>query len=492
MSEIQFNSIPVNLNVPGQYAEFDPSRANTGAVTVPQRTLLIGQQLAGATAVAGQPRRVFSPDEVGALCGRGSQIHHMAKRLLAADALTPAYILPLADKAAGTKSSRTLTVTGPSTAAGTVVLYVGERRYAVGVSSGMSAIAVAAAIIAAVNADADRYLDAAVDGADAFKVVLSARHKGIDAGNVRVTLNRYDGETLPLGVGVAIGALTAGTGDPDLTDAIAALGDQWYTTWVLGGTDGANLALVKAELADRFGPLRQLDAYAYAGINLDAAAAITLATGQNSPWLSLVDCADVLTPTWATAAHVAGCDTAEPDPGRPRQTLPLTGVVATAEALGRRTFAQRNQLIEGGVSTLKVDADGTVRIERLTTTYRTNTYGVTDKAYFDTETLHLLANLRYTLRSRFALKYPRHKLGADGSTGPNVMTPAIARAEIVSLYIDTWMEQGWVEGGEALTQFIAELVVERDGTDPNRLNSRLPPDLINQLRVSASQIQFIR
>lgn len=32
--------------------------------------------------------------------------------------------------------------------------------------------------------------------------------------------------------------------------------------------------------------------------------------------------------------------------------------------------------------------------------------------------------------------------------------------------------------------------MERDRTDPNRVNALLPPDLINQLRVFAAQIQF--
>jgi phage tail sheath gpL-like len=32
--------------------------------------------------------------------------------------------------------------------------------------------------------------------------------------------------------------------------------------------------------------------------------------------------------------------------------------------------------------------------------------------------------------------------------------------------------------------------VERDTGDPNRVNAQLPPDVINQLRVQATQIQF--
>lgn len=492
MTEIAFNEIPVDLSVPGQYAEFDSSNSGASSLTIPQRTLLIGQQFAASAATPNVPRRVFSADEVGALCGRGSQIHHMARRLFAADSLTPTYILPVADKGSGTASSRQLTVTGPATAPGTIYLYLGDRRYAVDVGLGDTAIEVAAAIVDVVGDDADRYLNAAVNGVDAFKVNLTGRHKGIDAGEIRATLNRYDGESLPLGIGLAIGNLTSGTSNPELDDAIAALGDGWYTSWVLGCTDQDNLNLVKTELADRFGPIRQIDAYAFAGIRLEPGDAIDFAADQNNRWLSLVDSEDLLSPTWAAAAYAAGRDAYEPDPGRPRQTLSLDGLLATAEIAGRRSFPVRNQLLAGGVSTLKVDADGTVRIERLTTTYRTNALGFADKSYLDIETLHLLANLRYTLRARFAQKYPRHKLGGDGSTGPNVMTPSIAKAEVVSLYQEVWMDQGWVEGGQALTDFIAKVRVERAAGDRDRLNFVLPPDLINQLRVVAAQFKFTR
>ena len=37
---------------------------------------------------------------------------------------------------------------------------------------------------------------------------------------------------------------------------------------------------------------------------------------------------------------------------------------------------------------------------------------------------------------------------------------------------------------------LCDLVVERDQSDPNRLNFLLPPDLINQLMVTAASLQF--
>ena len=43
---------------------------------------------------------------------------------------------------------------------------------------------------------------------------------------------------------------------------------------------------------------------------------------------------------------------------------------------------------------------------------------------------------------------------------------------------------------ENLAAFKANLIVERDDNDPNRVNVLYPPDLVNQLRVFAVLNQF--
>jgi phage tail sheath gpL-like len=66
------------------------------------------------------------------------------------------------------------------------------------------------------------------------------------------------------------------------------------------------------------------------------------------------------------------------------------------------------------------------------------------------------------------------------------MTPKLGKAEAIAWFVE--MEQlGLVEG---LDQFKRDLVVERNASNPNRLDFLLPPDLINQLLQTAAQIQF--
>jgi phage tail sheath gpL-like len=80
-------------------------------------------------------------------------------------------------------------------------------------------------------------------------------------------------------------------------------------------------------------------------------------------------------------------------------------------------------------------------------------------------------------------------LADDGTrygVGQAIVTPSVIKSEIVALYaIDEF--NGLVENAAA---FKDNLVVERDNTDPNRVNVLYPPDLVNQLRVFAVLAQF--
>ena len=93
------------------------------------------------------------------------------------------------------------------------------------------------------------------------------------------------------------------------------------------------------------------------------------------------------------------------------------------------------------------------------------------------------------MRSAITTKFPRHKLANDGTAfgaGQAIVTPKIIKAELIAQYGE--MEAlGLVEN---MAAFKANLIVERDATDPNRVNILYPPDLVNQLRVFAVLAQF--
>ena len=149
----------------------------------------------------------------------------------------------------------------------------------------------------------------------------------------------------------------------------------------------------------------------------------------------------------------------------------------------------RNALLHDGIATFSVAKGGGVHIERLITTYQQDSAGTPDTSFLDVNTMLTLGYLRFTFRARFALRFPRHKLANDDATfgaGQAIVTPRIARGEVLTLFRE-WEDRGLVEN---IDQFKQDLIVERNSGDPNRLDILLPPDIVNQLRVTAAQIQF--
>lgn len=486
MGSFTFNQFPVNFYVPGVYAEYDASKLIVSSGVLPQKILVIGQMLAAGSATADVAVRATSADDAGRLAGRGSMLHQMAIAAFALNASIPVYLLPLADDDTATASERDITIGGSPTESGTLALYVGGRRYAIAITSGETATAIGAAIAAAITADTLAYVTAsAVTGV----VTITARNAGLDAGVIDARHSLYSDERLPAGLTVSVGALTAGTVNPDISLALDALGDQWFPTIAYPYTDSANFALLLAEMASRNGPIRQIEGVSFAAQRDTISNLITAVEAQNYPALSLLDGNNFLEPPYVAAASSAYVQafSAQNDPGMPEQTLEMPGLTAVPEG-ERRTILERQQLIAAGVSTCVVDDGGTVRAERYTSTYRKNANGVDDLGQFDVIPFRLWAQTRYSLRLRFSTTYARYKLGQDGSRGPNVMTPSLAKSECVTMYVD-FMDRGWYEGGAAFEQFKATLQAEIDTDDRNRLNILFPPDFINQLRVTAALVQ---
>lgn len=482
---ISFNQIPISIRTPGQYIEFDNTRAVQGLPLQQHKILVIGQRLSTGSVAAGVPTRILSGSQAEENFGRGSMLAEMLKALKAANTYTECWAVALDDDGAGVDATGTITFTGAPTESGTLNVYIGGTRVRIAVASGAAVATIASALAAAVNADTSLPVTAA---AALGVVTLTARNAGEVANSIDVRLNYYFGEKTPKGLGVAIVAMSGGSGNPDVATAITAIGDEQYQTIILPYTDASNLSDIETMLSDRFGPMVQKEGHAFVAASGTHSALGTLGDSRNSPHLTIMGAGKSPTPPYIWAAVVGAVDAAEPDPARPRQTLKLTGILPPAEA-DRYTRDERNLHLFDGVSTFLVDAGGNVLIERLITTYKTNAFGVEDISYLDIETMRTIAYLRYTVRARIALKYPRHKLANDGTMfgpGQAIVTPLIIKAELLALFRQ-WEEAGLAENFD---QFKRDLIVERNGSDPNRVDAIIPPDVVNQFRVFAGQVQF--
>lgn len=485
---MSFDNIPIDLRTPGQYFEFDGSRAVRGLPARPVRVLLVGLKGAGSAANK-ELRQVRNLQRAQDLYNRGSQLTRMFAAYKAVDPTVDTWGFGYTDVGAGVAATATITLSGAPTAPGTISLLVAGERVRVGVLVGQSLATIATNIVAKFGGDLP--VNAASAGA---VVTLTAKQKGSWGNDIDVRANYYREERDVPGLAVAIGAMSGGLTDPDLTDMFTALGDTPFDFIVSGFNDTANLAVLTAGLAARAGPLQQIDGVGIAALRATFAQLGTAGVAQNSPDLVL---AGMRATPFAPSEHAAAIGAIAAlhggiDPARPFTDLVLTGLVPPGENI-RFTRGERDILLHEGISTCKVDSAGQVLVERLITTYQRDAAGLNDTAYLDLNTRLTLSYLRYSMRARIAQRFPRCKLADDGAvTGPgsNIVTPLVIKAELLALYAD-WAEAGLVDGSPgARAQFKADLVVERDPSDVNRVNALIPPDLINQLLVTAGQVQF--
>lgn len=492
---VSFNYIPTNVRVPLFYAEMDNSQA--GYFTQNKRALLIGQKLAAGSAVANTPYLVSTTDMAKTLFGTGSMLARMHAAYRAQDAFGEVWCIPVADAGAGVQASGTITVTGPATAAGTINLYIGGQRVQVAVGASDAANTIAAAINTAINAATELPVTSTV----ATNVVtVTCRWKGTTGNDIAI-LDSFrgfaGGESLPTGVALAYsgsGFLASGATNPTLTGTvITAMGDEEYDYVIHPYTDSTSLDAFQTEYNDstgRWSWSRQVYGHCYTALR-GALGALTTAGGlRNDPHHTIAGIdADCPNPSWEYAAAYGGANALglNVDVARPTQTLPLNGILAP-RAGKRFLLTERQSLLNYGIATSYVSG-GQLRVERAITTYQKNAWSQSDPSYLDSETLHTLTEITRRMRNRITQKYPRHKLANDGTrfaAGQAIVTPSVIRGEIMAEYSDM-EELGLVENAKLFAKY---LIVERDSTNPNRINVLLPPDLVNQLRIFALLNQF--
>lgn len=488
---VSFNTIPANLRVPLFYAEVDNSQA--GYFSQNLRTLIVGQKTAAGTGAANTPMLVSRTDEAKQLAGVGSIAARMHEIYRANDATGEVWMLLLDDLGAGVANVRTITITGNATESGTLSLYIAGQKLQVAVVLGDAPTAIATAIAAAINAAVNLPVTAT---SAAGVVTCTCRHKGAVGNDIDYRLNYRGlagGEKTPAGITVAFAQTVAGSGTPTLTTALAALGDEEYDFIIHPYTDSTSLDAFKTLMNDttgRWAYNRQIYGHVYTAKADTFANLVTLGLARNDQHASIAGYeTGVPNPSWEYAAAYGARNAVfiAADPARPTQTGELIGILPSAAA-GRFIQTERGTLLNSGIATSYVGGSAQ-RVERAITTYQKNAWNQADPSYLDSETMHTLAHILRRLRYAVTQKYPRHKLANDGTrfgAGQAIVTPSVVRGEILSEYA-ALEEQGIVENAKA---FAANLIVERDANDPNRLNVLYPPDLVNQLRVFAVLAQF--
>lgn len=330
----------------------------------------------------------------------------------------------------------------------------------------------------------------------AAKVTLTAKYAGSSLNDFPLSVNYYGtvgGEEIPDGLMIEIDAMTGGASAVELEDAIASLGDEPFDFIGLPFNDKNSLALMGAEMNDisgRWAWSRQLYGHVYTAMIGNLSDLVAFGDMFNDQHLTICGYEEgTQSPTDELIAARLGRQASfiRIDPARPTQTGEISGALP-APAGTRNQITERQSLLTHGIATASVSS-GMLQIERDITTYHANKFGVSDNSYLDSETLHTSAYVLRKLKGVITSKYARHKLANDGTRfgpGQAIVTPSVIKGEMCAAYLE--MERdGIVENFDVFKKY---LIVERNATDPNRVDVLFPPDYVNQLRVFGLVNQF--
>lgn len=488
---LPFNKIPSNWRLPLFFVEFDNTQANTA--TGQQRTLLIGQVTASGSAPVNVPVICTGVSDAKTKAGPGSMLAEMMWAYRQNDAVGEVWLLPLADDGAAVKASGTVTFTAAATANGTLYLYIAGQRVVVAVTSAMNVTQIATAVVTAITAAIDLPVTAAnVAGV----VTITAKNGGLDGNDIDIRFNYLgvaNGEVLPTGLAATIVPMANGATNPSLTTALANCVDTPFDFICNPYNDATSLTSLKGFLDDitgRWSFNRQVyghQLFAYRGT---LSAVTTFGAGRNYQHESVIGFFDSPSPIWkwAAACYGAAAVALKADPGRPMQTLVVNGILPPPPA-SRFASTDREALVYSGVSTFTVADDGTIALEKVITTYQTNSFGQPDNSYLGIEVLFQLMFLMRDLSAYVTSKYPRVKLARAGTRlapGTGVVTPDVINEDLIGHYRE--LERlGRAQNSDLFAQLA---ICEQDPNNPNRLNYLWPGTLMDQLNVFATLAQF--
>ena len=373
MSGITFAQIPLNTRVPGSYAEISNEKAVSGVIGFPTKILVLGQKTVSGTVSALDKKLITRVEDAKAFFGRGSMLSIMCESVLKNQSSLEVHAIPLDDNGAGVAATGTITFGGVISESAALNLYIAGRRIRVAVLTTDTGATIATKVAAAINDNLDLPVTAVVNGVTDEQVDVTAKNKGICGNDIDIRINYYNDERTPTGLTVAIVAMAAGSGNPDITALLALIADEWYTDIAMPYTDSANLIALEAELGERYGAMGGKDAHAYTSYIETHANIITFGSGRNSPHISTIGLPKENTPNpsfeISAALCAKGAFESNQDPALPFRTVALEGILPPVSGF---TSLENELLLNYGISTFEISPSSQLMIGRLITNYQEN------------------------------------------------------------------------------------------------------------------------
>ncbi|WGD31210.1 hypothetical protein AncyloWKF20_05145 [Ancylobacter sp. WKF20] len=491
---IGFNYIPGNIRAPIIAFEVNSG----GQFESVSRLVLMGHKNSGAPLADNVPTRCNSVTDAIAQAGKGSML---AEMVIAARRNAPAQdIWLIAVPATGTAEVRTLTVGTVPANGGYGAIEIAGAGIDITIGAGDSAAAVATTLAALINAYQDPLTKSALPftAAAATNVVtLTARHTGAIFNTVDINIPALASGNVLSGL-LTVATPTAGSGTPNLSAALAALGDDPFDWWVTPFADATNMGRYNTALSDvsgRWAWLRQSYGHVFTTLTDTSANLTTFGLGYDTRHISLlprIAGGGDATPPWVWVAALAArvvpwlSDGALGNVSRNQTGLVVEGVLAPRDRTKwMNDYATRDAFIGSGLSTYGVRTDGAVTIDKIVTMQRTDGAGNVETTFRD---IQKMGQLMYALRRFRARLQAEHGGKAIADDNPGNLLAITTVADIRATMAATYREMpGVLENAEA---FVANLDVQRNADNPNRVDIYAPLDMVNPLDVLAANARI--
>lgn len=343
-----------------------------GILFLPQRIAVVGQ---GATASTYDTTKaqLTSAFAVGQAYGFGSPLHLAAQQLMPQNGdgvgTIPVTFYPLDDDASGVAATGDITPSGAATGAAAFRVKVNNilsEQFVV--ANGDSVATITAAITAAMAS----VLDLPMTAADGSTVVnLTSKWKGASANDLYVEVVATSEDNS--GISFAITQPSGGLVNPDITAALAQIGNVWETMVLncLEIADTTSLDLYQTEGEGRWGALVRKPLIVFTGnteTTVANATAVSDARKTDRVNAQLVAPGSNDLPLVVAARQLARIAvTANNNPPMDYGSQAATGLVAGTDGV-QWTYADRDSAIKKGSSTIEVK-DSVVNLSDTVTFY---------------------------------------------------------------------------------------------------------------------------
>lgn len=466
---ISFDTLPSSIRKPGTYNELNIKLAVRNLPSNAQKVVIIAAKTAEGNLPVNTPTDIFTDFEARAYAGAGSTAHKMTLAAMKANPYVRLTLIVVADDAAGIAATGTMTVTGTAENAGVLAVGICGKQYRIAAAKGDAPADMAADLAATVNAVPDCPVTAvAANGV----ITFTAKNKGLLGNGIDLTA-----ESTIKAVSTTLAAMTGGQVNPDVTPAFTAIFAAGHNIVISPYTDADNMAALRSHLETTGHALEQRGAIGATAVTTTLAQATTLARNMNEGRLTLALLPGTTSMACEVAAAYGAVIASEEDPARPLNTLALEGI-NIPPVTHRLSRNEQENALANGVTPLEVGPGDKVQIVRAISTYTKNEAGAEDVSLLDITTMRTYDYVAKAIKERIDLRFPREKLSER--------TPGKVRSEI----IDVLFKLEELERVEKVQENLPYLIAERDAQDANRLNTRIPVDVVNGLHIRANRFDL--